>query len=95
MYNTFVNLDFSTSMASTTTLLKNSLKAFRLQCHNRVRRDRSTKAWRVTFESRSSLLNILYTLSKRANCVAHELLRKKENYMNIPAVNKHFECLPT
>ena len=85
-----MNLDFNTSMASTTTLLKNSLKASRPQCNSRGRRERSTNAWRVVLEGRSSLLNILYTLSRRLTCVAHELLRKKENYMNIYPLNTHF-----
>lgn len=89
MYDTFINLDFNTSMASTTILQKNSLKASWLQCHSRVRRERSTNAWRVLLESRSSFLNILYTLSRRPDCVAHELLRKKENYISSYALNKY------
>lgn len=88
-YDTFINLDFNTSMASTTMLLKKSLKALKSQCHNRVRRTRSTVAWRVTL-GRSSLLNVPYTLSRSPNCVAHELLRKRENHMHIQACNKYF-----
>ena len=87
--DTFVNLDFNTSIASTTVLLKKSLRAPRLQCRSRVRRARSTTAWRVALGSRSSLLNFRYTLSRRPNCVAHELLRTKENYMHMPALNKY------
>lgn len=89
MYDTFINLDFKTSMASTTILQINSLKASRLQCHSRVRRERSTYAWRVLLESRFSFLNIWYTLSRRLDCVANELLRKKENYINSYALNKY------
>ena len=88
-YDTFVNLDFNTSIASTTVLLKKSLSAPRPQCCRRVRRARSTNAWRVALGSRSSLLNFRYTLSRRPNCVAHELLRTKENYMHMPALNKY------
>lgn len=74
--HTFINLDFNTSMASITILQKNSPRALKLQCHNRVRRERSTYAWRVAFETRSSRLNILYTLSRRPTWVTHELLKK-------------------
>ena len=88
-FDTFVNLDFNTSIASTTVLLKKSLRATRPQCRSRVRRARSTTAWRVALGSRSSMLNFRYTPSRRPNCVAHELLRTKENYMHMPALNEY------
>lgn len=75
---TFVNLDFNTSMASTTILLKNSFSVSKSQCHNTVRRERSTNAWRVTLEGSSSFRNIVYTLCRRFNCVACGLLRKRD-----------------
>lgn len=75
---TFVNLDFNTSMASTTILLKNSFSVSKSQCHNTVRRERSTNAWRVTLEGSSSFRNIVYTLCRRFNCVTCGLLRKRD-----------------
>lgn len=75
---TFVNLDFNTSMASTTILLKNSFSVSKSQCHNTVRRERSTNAWRVTLEGSSSFRNIEYTLCRSFNCVACGLLRKRD-----------------
>lgn len=87
IWHTFVNLDFNTSMASTTILLKNSFSVSKSQCHNKVRRERSTNAWRVTFEGRSAFRNIVYTLSRRFNCVTHGLLRKEIKWH---ALNTYF-----
>lgn len=76
-YDTFVNLDFNTSTASTTVLLKKSLSAPRPQCCRRVRRG---AVLRLAGGAGKQVVpaELPVHAFQEAQLVAHELLRTKE-----------------